>query len=64
MSLGSFIIQICSTCGNYILQRNAGSGSTSHSGVWTDGKRKGLNLPGLAWLLLVKCCHSSDYASK
>jgi hypothetical protein len=64
MSLGSFIIQACSTCGNYTLQRNVGSENTSRSGVWTDGRRKGPNLPGLTWLLLVKCCHSSDHASR
>jgi hypothetical protein len=60
MSLGSFIIQICSTCGKYTLQRNLFSNPTTRSKLWTDGKQKWPNLPGLAWLLLVKCRHPSD----
>ena len=60
MSLGSFIARNCSTCGNYTLQRNVGSEPTARSNLWTDGKRNVPNLPGLAWLLLVKCRQSSD----
>lgn len=60
MSLGSFIARNCSTCGNYTLQRNVGSENTARSNLWTDGKRNVPNLPGMAWLLLVKCRHSSD----
>jgi hypothetical protein len=44
MSLGSFIIQICSTCGNYTLHRNVFSDPTARSKLWTDGKRNGANL--------------------
>lgn len=60
MSLGSFIARNCSTCGNYTLHRKAGSENTARSNLWTDGKRNGSNLPGLAWLLLVKCGHAPD----
>jgi hypothetical protein len=60
MSLGSFIARNCSTCGNYTLHRNVGSENTARSNLWTDGKRNVPNLPGMAWLLLAKCRHSSD----
>ncbi len=60
MSLGSFIARHCSTYGNYTLHRKAGSEDTARSNLWTDGKRNVPNLPGLAWLLLVKCGHASD----
>jgi hypothetical protein len=60
MSLGSFIARNCSTCGTYTLERNVFSEPTARSSLWTDGKRNGSNLPGLAWLLLFKCRQSSD----
>jgi hypothetical protein len=60
MSLGSFIARNCSTCGNYTLERNVFTKPTARPSLWTDGKRNGSNLPGLAWLLLFKCRQSSD----
>ncbi|MEI6646304.1 MAG: hypothetical protein WCP12_09720 [bacterium] len=59
MTRGTIIVRNCSTCGKYIMQQNIGSGITSHSLLWTDGKRKGPHLPEVAWLMLVKCPHCS-----
>jgi hypothetical protein len=59
MTRGTIIVRNCSACGKYIMQQNIGSGITSHSRGWTDGRRKGPHLPEVAWLMLVKCRHCS-----